>query len=319
MFDNVIRRTLKYGTTTACYFASLYAKSSVILGEKAAAIGQRAFIGKINMNFERDDGYFETTQDSIKNVEQFIRDINAIECPRVKPVITPRFALSCSMELMKQLGKIAREKDLHVQSHVSENLDEIAAVKQIFKDCPSYTAVYEEAGLLTNKTVLAHGVHLTDSEIALLKKNGTAIIHCPSSNTCLRSGLCDVQKLRKKGITVGLGTDVAGGQNCSILDAMRSALQMSRHLSFIRNDYTPLHYKDILYMATLGGAKALAIASDVGNFKPGKEFDALIVDANIGLLENILNFTLEENLQRFIYSGDDRNITEVYVSGRRVK
>lgn len=127
---------------------------------------------------------------------------------------------------------------------------------------------------------MAHGIHLTDDEIALLKKRNTAVIHCPSSNTCLKSGLCDVQKLRSKGIKIGLGTgknkfvyqfcynflmivlhcdhvfaDVAGGQSCSILDAMRSALQVSTHLSLLKDDYEALNYKDVFHLATLGGAK----------------------------------------------------------------
>lgn len=191
------------GTTTACYFASLYTKASVILGEEAGKIGQRALIGKISMNENRDDGYYENTEESIKNINRFIEEINElnVRCnlliniiltylihinfnfhllqnPLIKPIITPRFALSCDMTLMKQLGKLAKEKSLHVQvkhkimflfskyhilcisyfsiykifqSHVSENLDEIKAVKNKFPECSSYSAVYDAAGLLTNK------------------------------------------------------------------------------------------------------------------------------------------------------------------------
>ncbi|KAF3423352.1 hypothetical protein E2986_06296 [Frieseomelitta varia] len=321
VFNTVVKQTIKSGTTTACYFAALYPKASVILGQTVISKGQRALIGKISMNITRSDNYYETTEESIININKFIEDLIKLNSPLIKPVITPRFALSCDMTLMKKLGKLAKEKDLHVQTHVSENLDEIEAVKNMFPEYPSYTAVYDGAGLLTCKTVLAHGIYLSDDEIALLNERGTAIVHCPSSNTCLKSGLCDVQRLKSKSIKIGLGTDVSGGQSCSILDAIRSALQVSIHLSLIKENYKALNYKDVFHMATLGGAAALAMDNQIGNFEVGKEFDALVIDIDIsdGLLNNLQSSTLEERLQKFIYSGDDRNIVEVYVSGRKVK
>lgn len=321
VFKNVVKRTLAMGTTTACYFASLYRKASMILAQSVAHYGQRAFIGKVNMNVQRNDGYYESTAESIKNTVEFVNDILNLNNPLIKPIITPRFALSCDMELMKELGKLAKEKDLHVQTHISENLDEIEAVRNMFTDYPSYAAVYETAGLLTNKTVLAHAIYLTDKEIALLKQNNTAVVHCPSSNTCLKSGLCDVQKLKSEGLKVGLGTDVAGGQSANIMEAMRSALQVSTHLAMLKDDYKPLNYKDVFYMATLGGAKSLAIDKEVGNLIAGKQFDALIIDMSVsdGPLDDFMSYKLEEQIQRFIFSGDDRNIVAVYISGRKVK
>ncbi|XP_011300609.1 probable guanine deaminase isoform X1 [Fopius arisanus] len=321
VYDTVVEQTLNAGTTTACYFASLYGKSSVILAEKASKYGQRAFIGKVNMNAPRDDGYCETTEESLQATTEFINDISNIDNPLIKPVVTPRFALSCDMDLMKGLAKLAEDKNLLIQTHVSENLAEIEICKKMYPECSTYVSVYEEAGLLTKKTVLAHGVHLEDSELEILKNRKTSIIHCPTSNTCLRSGLCDVKRLKSKGINVGLGTDVAGGHSVSILDVMRSALQVSTHLAFFKKGYEPLNYIDVFYLATLGGAKALAIEDQVGSFEPGKQFDALIIDTNKpnGPLNNLSEWTIEEQLQRFIYSGDDRNISQVFVAGHQVK
>nr|XP_012135079.1 PREDICTED: guanine deaminase isoform X2 [Megachile rotundata] len=257
VFHKVVEQTIMQGTTTACYFASLYTKASVILGQQVIKLGQRALIGKISMNENRSDGYYENTEDSIKNINKFIEEINKLNSPLVKPIITPRFALSCDMTLMKQLGKLTKEKNLHVQSHVSENLNEITAVKNKFPEYSSYSAVYDAAGLLTNKTVLAHGIYLSDDEIALLKKRGTAVIHCPSSNTCLKSGFCDVRKLKNIGVKLGLGTDVAGGQSSSILDTMKLALHLSQLLHLSRNNYKALNYIDVFHMATLGGATGM--------------------------------------------------------------
>ncbi|KAL6265415.1 hypothetical protein P5V15_002211 [Pogonomyrmex californicus] len=321
VFEAVVKRTIGMGTTTACYFASLYAEASMILAEKAAELGQRAFIGKVNMNTPRDDGYCESTEKSVKDTIAFIKSIERIGNPLIKPIITPRFALSCDMELMQELAKIAKERDLHIQSHISENKAEVTAVEQIFSEQPSYTAVYDAAGLLTNKTVLAHGIYLGDSELAILKNRGTAVIHCPSSNIYLKSGLCDVQRLKTNNIKVGLGTDVSGGVSYSMLDEMRSVLQVSNCLFVTKENYIPLSYKDVFHMATLGGAKAFSIEDKVGNLMPGKEFDALIIDLNAkgSLLDNFREYTLEEKFQRFIYAGDERNIVSVYINGRKVK
>ncbi|XP_029674316.1 guanine deaminase-like [Formica exsecta] len=137
----------------------------------------------------------------------------------------------------------------------------------------------------------------------------------------LRSGLCDVRRLKAKNIKVGLGTDVAGGSSYSMLDEMRSVLHVSICLSLMKHDHVPFNYKEVFHMATLGGAKALSIDDKVGNLMPGKDFDALIINLNAknSLLDNFKEYTLEEKLQRFIYSGDDRNIVSVYVRGRKVK
>ena len=297
---------------------------------------------------------------------QFISQVKALNSALVQPIITPRFAISCDMELMKELAELARKDGLNIQTHISESVGEIEFTCQIFnKD--SYAAVYDEAGLLTDKSVLAHGVHLTDVELDLIKSRGTSISHCPTSNTNLRSGLCDVKRIMQRGIAVGLGTDVSGGSSASIKSAMKDALDVSHHLNFIKKqdiigtgrvarpedpqnkDYTPMNYKNALYLATLGGAKgewtmrpgqldyinlfvtlffrtvlALAIADKVGNFVPGKDFDALLVniardpidfDATSNPPVRSPEQRLLELVQKFIYVGDDRNIKQVFVRG----
>ncbi|XP_011262743.2 guanine deaminase [Camponotus floridanus] len=320
VFDIVVKRSLQTGTTTACYFSCLYTEASVILAEKCSQFGQRAFVGKVNMNVPRDDGYYESTDKSIESTLAFIKAVEQIGNPIIRPIITPRHALKCDMELMQELAKIAKEKDLHIQSHIAEDRDEKEIVKEVYGDT-TCTAVYDSAGLLTNKTILAHGIYLEDSELNTLAKRGTAIIHCPSSNINLKSGLCDVRRLNANNIDVGLGTDVSGGASYSILDEMGLVLHVSNSLFLTGHDNVPFDYKDVFFMATLGGAKALSIEDKVGNFMAGKEFDALVIDLNAenSLLDNFTDYTLEENLQRFIYSGDDRNILSVYVKGRKVK
>lgn len=290
--------------------------------------------------------FSEELEESIKDNEEFIQYVKSLGSDLITPIITPRFAITCSMEMMKKLAKLASTYDLPIQSHISENLDEIKFTLDIFPGHKNYAKVYDTAGLLTNKCIMAHCVHLTDSEIELFAKRKTSVAHCPHSNTNLRSGLCDVKRLINGGLKVGLGTDISGGNRISILDSIRAALDVSHHLNFMKKQlvlgtgkvpsneenekYEPIDYKQAIYLATLGGAQALAMDDKTGNFQIGKSFDALVIDSYVGAVDEFkLPKSLtdhltaldkfEKVLQKFIYTGDDRNIINVFVDGRQVK
>ncbi|XP_060536788.1 guanine deaminase isoform X2 [Cylas formicarius] len=319
VFDRIVRKTLDCGTTTACYFASLFSDASLILADSCINHGQRAFVGKVSMTKSPLADYVETEEECVANVIKFVNDIISRNEDLVKPIITPRFALSLNMNEMAELGRIAANSDLHIQTHVSENREEVELVRDIFN--LSYAEVYDETSLLTKKTILAHGIYLTDDELKLISNRGSSIAHCPESNTCLKSGLCDVKRLHSFGVNVALGSDVSGGPLPSIIRAMRSALDVSVHLSFQNENYEPLTYREAFYLGTLGGAKALGIDDRVGSFEVGKEFDALIVDMATGSssCDYLVPCDPLELLQKFIYLGDDRNVLKVYVSGKCVK
>ncbi|KAL5004769.1 hypothetical protein ScPMuIL_018225 [Solemya velum] len=320
MYTRTVNCLLRYGTTTASYFATIHYKSSTVLCDVIEKMGQRAFVGKVNMDTNSPDFYVEDTDESLKETERFIQNVIGRKNNLLKPIVTPRFAITCSMKLMSELGKISRKYDIPIQTHLSESLNECEAVKKLFPEFANYTSVYQEAGLITKKTILAHAVHLSDCEMALLKANGAGISHCPNSNISLRSGLLDAQRVISCGIKIGLGTDISGGYSCSMLDAMRMALGVSNVNSIIRQNYQPIDYKQAFMMATLGGSRVLGLEDVTGNFEVGKDFDALVVDA---MTESSLAGvedcdTMEDIIQKFIYLGDDRNIIEVYVAGRRV-
>ncbi|XP_067616638.1 guanine deaminase isoform X1 [Eurosta solidaginis] len=341
VYAKVVEHTIKAGTTLASYFGTNHKQSTVILAKEALRQGQRALIGKVCSNFNCPDFYVETTANSLADTKKFIEEIKDLNSELIKPTITPRFAITCTKELMTKLGEIAKENRLHIQSHISENVSEVQFIKSQYK-C-SYAEVYDSTGLLTSKTVMAHGVHLEDAEIELLRKRGTSVAHCPASNTMLSSGLCDVVRLIKNGVKVGIGTDVSGGNSMSIQDAILRTLDVSHHLEFVKkqdikgngslnvrqNSYRPIDYKNAIYLATLGGAEALSLSNVCGNFMPGKEFDALIVDTSVYPLHNYIadddkgrksaELQLFEMVQKFIYVGDDRNILKVYVKGKQIK
>lgn len=345
VYKHVVKTTLRCGTTLASYYGTNHRKSTLILAQEAVQQGQRALVGKVCANCNIPDFYKETLDESVSETTAYINDFKKLETNLVQPIITPRFAVSCDMELLTQLGRIAKENDLHIQTHISESIAEIEFVKEIFSQ--SYAQVYDSANLLTNKTLLAHAVHLEDEEITLISARGSSVAHCPASNTMLSSGLCDVFRIMQQGVKVGLGTDVSAGNSMSIQDAILRAMDVSHHLNFIKKqpikgcaklefsklpqeEYTPLNYKQAIYLATLGGAQALALDHVTGNFEAGKEFDAILIDTNQFPLHNFNSYkTWDEDtskelkllqlVQKFIYVGDERNITKVFVRGVQVK
>ncbi|XP_053403346.1 guanine deaminase-like [Mercenaria mercenaria] len=321
-YRRVVSRVLKNGTTTACYFATIDTDATLLLCGIINDLGQRALVGKVNMNQNSPEYYMEhSVEESILETRRYIETINKRDYKYITAVVTPRFAISCCEELMKRLGQLAAEFNIPVQTHICESRAEVEFVSSLYPDCTSYADVYDKAGLLTDKTVLAHCIYLTEDEIELIKERGSAVSHCPNSNLSIRSGLLDVQKLLQQGVQVGLGTDVSGGYHPSILDAIRVAVHVSNsHAIIAANGYKSLSVRDAFRLATLEGAKALSLDTVVGNFEVGKEFDALLIDLDSpdSHVDVFDEDTLEDCLDKFLYTGDDRNIRAVYVGGRKV-
>jgi guanine deaminase len=192
-------------------------------------------------------------------------------------------------------------------------------------ECESYTDVYRRYGLLHERAYFAHCCHCGSDEQELLKLNKAGVAHCPSSNFMLGSGVLNVRRLLQKGIKVGLGTDVAGGYSTSVLDALRQAIIASRCVSFTEKDeagkpYEALSLDEVFHLATQGGAEVLGLGAQVGNFEPGKYFDALIVDPNTddSPLDIFDGEHLANAFEKYLFLGDDRSISAIFVGGRRV-
>lgn len=321
VYNHVVKRTLTNGTTTACYFASIHTDATLLLGQIANDFGQRALVGKVCMDMNDSvEHYRESIQESHDETCRFIKEFLSKKYPLAKPVVTPRFAPSCSRELLQQLGEIAKNNNLHIQSHISENKQEIELVKELFPESESYTDVYHKCNLLTDKTVMAHGCHLSDKELALFRETGASLSHCPSSNFSLCSGVLNVRNVLKHKVKLGLGTDVAGGYSSSMLDAVRRTLDASKVLTIQDPKHKTLTFEEVFRLATLGGSQALSLDDQTGNFEVGKDFDALRV--NVAAPGGPIDlFDSEEPkilLEKFLNLGDDRNIVEVFVAGKKV-
>ena len=317
-YSHMVTELLRKGTTTACYFGTLGNEANEALVRAVNAGGQRAFVGKVCMDKHSPEYYCESTEDSVAHTKEFVQMVNQVRSDLIKPIVSPRFAISCSMSSMLSLGSYAKENDLSIQTHISENKDEVKFVHELYS--ADYPNVYQDAGLLTPKTLLAHGVHLNAKELQVIKDSECTLVHCPNSNYSLNSGIASVRQWLDKDINVALGTDVSGGSSPSMLNAMQMAIIASKSINFLQDPgLHALSVAEVLFLATVGGAKALHLP--VGTFNVGMQFDALEV-------EYIPLFTKDEadpvqhymNLfHGFFYNGDDRHIKRVFVKGKQVK
>lgn len=205
------------GITRSIVFSSLHIKTTELLFNLFIKSWLGAYVGKINMDYSLDSTseLTETTAQSLSNAEYFIKKFNNKK-ELVKQIITPRLALSCTRELLAELGNLAKKYQVPAQTHLSENKDEILQTKVRFPEIKDYIDVYINAGLLDTKAVLAHCVLSSDSEIKKIKKHNAFIAHCPESNLNLISGIARIKDYLEKKINVGLGSDVSAGHTCSI-------------------------------------------------------------------------------------------------------
>eukprot|EP00033_Pygsuia_biforma_P001159 GCRY01001319.1.p1 GENE.GCRY01001319.1~~GCRY01001319.1.p1 ORF type:complete len:448 (-),score=114.31 GCRY01001319.1:30-1373(-) len=320
MYNLSVGRHLQNGTTTISYFGTIHLDACKVLVDVVRKLGQRAFVGKVNMDQNSPGYYIEDTDDSIQKTEEFVKYVLSLKDDTVTPVITPRFVPTCTSKLLLAMGEMAEKYDLPIQSHVSENLKEIEWVKELHPECASYTDVYKVNKLLTKRTIHGHGVHLTEEEIQSFIAAGASIAHCANSNFSLNSGIMPARRYLKQGLKFGLATDVSGGYSPSMLDAIRTTMTASKAKYFANAEETPLNFKECFYLATMGGANCLGIADRVGSFAVGKQLDALVVDplSSGTPLDITARDTIDDIVSKFVYMGDARNIASVFVDGRKV-
>lgn len=326
LYTSCVRAGLAHGITTACYFASLHTPASLVLARTCLREGQRALLGKCNMTRHAPPWYVEASaRDSIADTEAFIAQVGSLDpgYSLIRPVLTPRFAISCDDELLARLGGLVRKyPELPVQTHFNESKAEVAFTAELFPGFESETELYESFGLLNERSILAHAIYLKEGEMERLKELGCGVAHCPVSNTCMDEFMvAPVREYLDNGVKVGLGTDCGGGFTGSMLEVMRQAYLVSVAGKTHCGKTAALSTEEGFYMATLGGARVAGLDAKVGSFDVGKELDACLVDvAADGVMADVdEGDDVRAVFEKFVMTGDDRNITGVWVKGRRVK
>lgn len=303
---------LRNGTTTALLFGSVHAASVDALFEAGRARGMRLVAGKALMDRNCPDYLRDTAESGIADTAGLIRRWHGRD--RLQVAITPRFAPSSTPEQLAAAGRLAREHpDAYVHTHVAENEEEVAWARSLFPERRSYLDIYDHYGLLRRRSLLAHGIWLDDPDLARLAATGAALVHCPTCNLFMGSGLFDLERVRDAGVAVALGTDIGGGTHFGLLGVLQDAYRVAQLRGHV---LTPLQG---FYLATLGAARALDLDGRIGSFRPGREADFVVLDpAATPLLARRMATArgLAERLSLLMSLGDDRAIAATWIMGR---
>ena len=311
--DVFVHEMLRNGTTTALVFGTVHPHSADAIFEAAEKRSLRLIAGKVLM----DRNCPEELQDDPESA--YADSKNLIERwhgkGRLGYAITPRFALTSSSAQLEAAGRLAKEyPDVWIHTHLAENTDEVNEVARLFPDSKSYLDVYDRNGLLRERSVFAHCLHMSDEDRNCMAEKGGAAAFCPTSNLFLGSGLFDLRAMRDAQIRCGLGTDVGGGTSLSLLRTAGDAYKVL-HLQG-----QALPATRALYMATLGAAEALYLDDKIGNFEVGKEADFVVLDpaaSSLTARRNNAASTIEEKLFALMMLADDRNVAATFICGQQ--
>ena len=317
------RAFARAGTTTVVLYGAVFEPSIDVAFEVAEQHGIRAVIGKVMMDRLR---YGEPMPDhevlelSLRQTADLIARWDCRDEGRLRYAVTPRFAVSCSADMLRESAALARQHGTYWQTHLAEDRREIDEVKRLFPDALDYTDVYDRAGGLGPHAILAHAIHLSDREVTRLAETGANIAHCPASNLFLSAGAMPLSRYLDAGLTVGLGSDVAAGPDLSIFAAMRAgAYTQNGRRSMLGDPQPALEPLDWLRLATLEGARALGQQAEIGSLEPGKEADFILVDPR--LTEPVPGASAEDAdglMSRLIFRSHPDMVRGAWVRGRRL-
>jgi guanine deaminase len=310
-FDELVR----HGTTTAAAYCSVHPQSVDAFFSEAEKRNMLMVAGKVMMDRNAPQALLDTAQSGYDDTKAGIAKWHGRG--RARYAITPRFAITSTHEQMAMAEALAQEfPDLHIQTHVSENLAEIAYANELFPNYGDYVGIYEKFHLLGPKTLLGHAIHLSHREVEILSKTRSVAVFCPTSNLFIGSGLFDYDRLHQHGVRIAAATDVGGGTSYSMLKTMDEGYKV---LQLRGQRLTPLCS---FYHMTLGNARAMSLESEIGTLEPGKAADIVVLDARATpqmrlRMETVS--TLSEELFLLQTCGDDRAVAETYAAGQALK
>jgi guanine deaminase len=312
------------GTTTAMVYGAVYEASLDATFRAAEAHGIRAIVGKVMMDRVTYDPTIDPStilDRTLAETARLIERWHGVDDGRLRYAVTPRFAVSCTAELLRESAALAASTGTYWQTHVSEDQGEIAEVARLFPEALDYVDVYDRAGGLGERTVLAHAVHLSDRELGRLVETRTRVAHCPISNLFLASGVMPLGRYLDAGLSLGLGSDVAGGPDLSIFGVMRVGFyaQNARRVAGVEQGRV-LGPLDWLRLGSLGGAEALGLGDVIGSLEAGKEADVIAVDpAYAAPIPGVVDDDPEDLASRLIFRAHPDMVRAAWVRGRRLE
>lgn len=300
MAGRVARQLLSFGTTAVAAYGTVHHEGTQAAIDAIAEAGLSGYVGQVLM----DRG---APPELVRPAKHLIDEAARLRgCGAVSPAVTPRFAISCSDELLRGAGDLAAKTGQFIQTHLAETVPECREVARLF-DGLRYTEVYERAGLLTRRSILGHGIQLDDDDRARLARAGATIAHCPTANRFLRAGSMDLARHRAAGLPLAIGSDVAGGPDRSMVRVARAMLETARSLG-----NADLSSAEVWAMITRGNAGRLGLADRTGSIQPGRAADVLLIRPNLAWVSG------PDPLGAVLWGWDDRWVERVWAGGEIV-
>ena len=299
------------GTTRVCMFSSLHREGTLILMEELEKAGVTGYVGKVNMDRNGGKNLQETTEESISETLRWLEECQDFR--QIRPILTPRFIPSCTNGLMEFLGRLAKERELPAQSHLSENTGEIQLVASLHPDCRQYWECYAKYGLWNDRTIMAHCVWSDERERQAMAEAGVTAVHCADSNQNICSGVAPVRVMMQEGVKVALGSDIAGGDRLNMFDVAAASIRASKARRILDNWQTDfLTVLEAWYLATSSGA---AYFGEKPGFAPGNSLHAMVLADDS--LPQPHPLTPQERLERAIYLRQPSAIRALWSDGVR--
>lgn len=310
---------IKNGTTTAFVYTSSQKTAACEAFKSAAKTDLRIFMGMSLMDMNAPDNLIKIASKNIADMRELANCWHKANNGKINYVVTPRFAGSCSLELMKRAADFAKSENLMIQTHLSENKNEINMIQKLFPDFIDYTHIYEECGLITDKTILAHCIHLSEREIKSIKEKGAIIAHCPCSNRFLASGIMPLKKYINNDMKIGLGTDVSGGYSLSVLHEAKEAIENSKLYSVWSEDTSMLiEPEEAICLATIRAAKSIGLDNIIGSFDFNKKADFIVIDTEKTINRSGFELSDRDILSKILYILNTEKTKFVFIDGKAI-
>ncbi len=312
------RDLLSLGTTTAVVYSTIHQEATDAAFQEAESCGIRAAIGKVMMDQNAPEALSEDTEASLQESDELIQQWHGKAHGRLMYALAPRFAPMCTPALMRGVGTLSEKTGAYIQTHLAENMDEMAWVKKLYPECANYTDVYRRHGMLNGRTLLGHGVHLDTAERAMIRAAGATIVHCPNSNAFLESGVMPLRRWLDEGLSIGLGTDVAGGPTLSMWSEMAMACTVSKlRFALLSEANATVKPVEAFHLATMAAAKGLGLEVRIGSLDKGMDADFVVVDPRLTDPAERIEDTADRVLSRLVYRADPRMVQATFVRGKQ--
>ncbi len=311
-YDAFVDEMIAHGTFHVVTLATIHRPATNYLFEKLEEKGLYGYVGKVNMDMASPEYLCETTEETLAETEEFLKE--HANGTTVKPILTPRFAPTCTQESIEGLGRLAAKYGVGMQTHVVESIWEAGAALESHPGHSSDSNIYEKAGMLENRpNVFAHVIFPTEDDVRIMKEKHAIAVHCPHATNNVVAGIMPLNRLQEQGVDVALGSDVGGGHTLAIYKQIAKAVQLSKLKEFYEPETNKsINFANAFYCATKVGG---SIFGKMGSLEPGYHFNALVID---GMEDKGISLTPAERVERFCYIGDDRNIAKRYLDGKSI-